>query len=226
LIRLPNLSIYYEPPAIPPLAMSRAELGLRPTSTAYWCGQSLFKYLPEFDDVYPRIAREAGDCQFVFIEYQGARQITDLFLKRLDRAFALYGLRAADYCVMLPRLDMPQFIAAIGVCDVILDSIGWSGGNTTLEGLCHALPIVTLPGPLMRGRHTAGILTMMGVTETLAPTVDDYVAIAVRLARDVARRATIKERMGAQTERVYRDTAPIRTLEDFLENAVRSSNVA
>jgi predicted O-linked N-acetylglucosamine transferase (SPINDLY family) len=223
LIRLPNLSIYYEPHSIPSLAMSRAELGLRSTSTAYWCGQSLFKYLPEFDEVYPRIAREVGDCQFVFIEYQSTRQITDLFLKRLDRAFALYGLDAAEHCVMLPRLDMRQFIAAIGVCDVILDSIGWSGGNTTLEGLSHALPIVTLPGSLMRGRHTTGILTMMGVTETVAPTVDDYIAIAVKLARDVAWRAAIKGRMMAQRHKVYRDTAPIRALEDFLENAIRSS---
>jgi len=135
----------------------------------------------------------------------------------------LYGLDAAEHCVMLPRLDMRQFIAAIGVCDVILDSIGWSGGNTTLEGLSHALPIVTLPGGLMRGRHTTGILTMMGVTETVAPTVDDYIAIAVKLARDVGWHATIKERMVAQRHKVYRDTAPIRALEDFLENAVRSS---
>ena len=71
LVRLPNLSIYYEPPRIPPLVMNREELGLRLTATAYWCGQSLFKYLPELDDIYPRIAREVRDCQFVFIRPPG-----------------------------------------------------------------------------------------------------------------------------------------------------------
>jgi predicted O-linked N-acetylglucosamine transferase (SPINDLY family) len=223
LVRLPNLSIYYEPPQVRPIAMKREQLGFRATATAYWCAQSLFKYLPHFDEIYPRIAREVGDCQFAFIQHQGAREVTDLFLKRLDAAFSAYGLSARDHCVMLSRLDMQQFISAVGCCDVILDSIGWSGGNTTLESLCHNLPIVTLPGSLMRGRHTAGILTMMGVTETIVPTVDLYVATAVKLARNGAWRADIRGRMGAQTERVYRDTVAIRALEDFLESAIKSS---
>ena len=123
---------------------------------------------------------------------------------------------------MLPRLDMQQFISAIGCCDVILDSIGWSGGNTTLESLCHNLPIVTLPGSLMRSRHTAAILTKMGVTETIVPSIDLYLATAVKLARDVAWRSDIKERIAVQKERVYRDTVAIRALEDFLENAIRA----
>ena len=48
--------------------------------------------------------------------------------------------------------------ALLRVGDVYLDSPRWSGGNTTLEAMAVGLPIVTLPGPLMRGRHTAGIL--------------------------------------------------------------------
>ena len=222
LVRLPNLSIYYEPPQVRPIAMKREQLGFRATATAYWCAQSLFKYLPHFDEIYPRIAREVGDCQFAFIQHQGAREVTDLFLKRLEAAFSAYGLRASDYCVTLPRLDAQQFISAIGCCDVILDSIGWSGGNTTLESLCHNLPIVTLPGGLMRSRHTAAILTMMGVTETIVPSIDHYVATAVKLAHNPVWRAAIQQRMATQKECVYRDIIAIRALEDFLENAIRA----
>ena len=225
LIRLPNLSIYYEPPEIAPVTISRTELRLRTRSVAYWCGQSLFKYLPQFDQVFPRIAREAGDCQFFFIEHAGAKQITDLFLTRLEAEFSAYGLRAADYCVILPRLDIRQFIGAIGQCDIVLDSIGWSGGNTTLESLYHSPPIVTLPGKMMRGRHTAAILQMMGVTETIAATMDDYVAIAARLARDTDWRAVIRERMANRKECVYRDNIPVRALEEFLDSAIRSTTM-
>jgi predicted O-linked N-acetylglucosamine transferase (SPINDLY family) len=220
LVRLPNLSIYYEPPAIPPLVMSRAELGLRPSAVAFWCGQSLFKYLPQFDQVFPRIAREISSCQFLFIEHQGAKRITDLFRKRLDDAFSAYGLDAAEYCVILPRLDMQRFLAAIEQCDVILDSIGWSGGNTTLEGLGHSLPIVTLPCDTMRSRHTSGILSMLDVTETIASTMEEYVALAARLAQDASWRVSVMRRMSANKERIYRDMTAIHALEDFLENAV------
>ncbi|MGB7258487.1 MAG: tetratricopeptide repeat protein [Pseudolabrys sp.] len=221
LLRLPNLSIYYEPPPIVPVQINRAELGLRDGTTAFWCGQSIFKYLPQYDDVFPRIAREADDCQFAFIQYQGARAVTDLFRERLERAFAAHGLRWTDYCVVLPRLDPNRFAAAIGQCDVVLDSIGWSGCNSTLEGLTHDLPVVTMPGTLMRGRHSAAILQMMGVAETIAPTTDDYVATAVRLAREPEWRAALKQKIGANKHRVYHDRACITALEDFLDRVGR-----
>src|SRR5262249_28988235 len=57
LVRLPNLSIYSEPIEQPPASITRQDLGLRSTAIVYWCGQSLFKYLPQFDEVFPRIAR-------------------------------------------------------------------------------------------------------------------------------------------------------------------------
>jgi protein O-GlcNAc transferase len=222
LVRLPNLSIYYEPLELQQISVSRADLGLRSEETVYWCGQSLFKYLPQFDQVFPRIARELGSCRFVFIGFQTNPQLTNLFRNRLDKAFAAFGLRAANHCVFLPRReDERWFVAAIGQCDIILDSIGWSGGNSTLESLHHALPIVTMETPLMRGRHTMAILRMMEVEETVAETIDGYVSLAVRLARDQPWRESIKQRMLQNRERVYRDTSCISGLQEFLTRVAR-----
>jgi predicted O-linked N-acetylglucosamine transferase (SPINDLY family) len=221
LVRLPNLSFHYEPPVITPALIARSDLGLRDGATVYWCGQSLFKYLPQFDAVFPRIAREAGDCQFVFIGHSAAPEITALFHARLDKAFSLQALAASDHCVFLPRLDQQTFAAAIGCCDIILDSIGWSGCNSTFESLHHHLPIVTMTGRLMRGRHTMAILAMMDVTETIVETVDDYIAIAVRLARDADWRRAIAAQMAANRHRVYGDRACIEALEAFLIAATR-----
>jgi predicted O-linked N-acetylglucosamine transferase (SPINDLY family) len=221
LVRLPNLSIYYEPTSSVQLPMSRVQLGLRAGATVYWCGQSLFKYLPQYDEVFARIALEAGDCQFLFIEYERGAAVTTLFRERLGRAFGAVGLSAERYCAFVPRLDNVQFQAAFGECDIVLDSIGWSGCNSTLESLPHDLPIVTLRGELMRGRHTAAILEMMGVTETIADTLDAYVATAARLARDPAWRKAIGAKIAANQHRLYRDRAPITALEDFLDKAAR-----
>ena len=69
----------------------------------------------------------------------------------------------------------------MNLCDVFLDSIGWSGCNSTLESLACNLPIVTLRGALMRGRHSAAILQMMGIGETIAGSIEDYIGIAARL---------------------------------------------
>jgi protein O-GlcNAc transferase len=220
LVKLPNVGFHYEPPEFELAAVTRAELGLRPTSTAYWCAQSLFKYLPQHDDVFVRIAKEIGDCQFVFIRHFG-KDVTELFQRRLDRAFAAAGLKAEDHCVFLQSMTMNAFAAASAQCDIMLDSVGWSGGNTTLEALAQNLPVITCEGELMRGRVSAGILRMMGMPEAIAGGVDDYVALAIRMGQDAAWRAELKSRIAGDKHRLYRDRTCIAALEDFLDRAAR-----
>lgn len=222
LVRLPNLSVYYEPVATKPVTLSRQDIGVRDDAAAFWSGQSLFKYLPEFDDVFARIAKQAPRSQFVFIRHRSSPNVTEVFQARLDRAFAAHGLAWRDHCVFLDALGQSEFVAAQGLCDVFLDSVGWSGCNSTLESLAHDLPVVTMPGGLMRGRHSAAILRMIGVTDTIAPTLDDYVTIAARLADAPDERAALRRRIAENKHRVYRDRECIVALEEFLERATRS----
>jgi predicted O-linked N-acetylglucosamine transferase (SPINDLY family) len=105
--------------------------------------------------------------------------------------------------------------------DVYLDSIGWSGGNTTLESLEHDLPVVTMAGPLMRGRHTMAILQQMGLDHAVTGSLDGYLNLAVCLGKDAELRATMRAEIAERKERVYRDATPIRALEVFLERVAR-----
>jgi protein O-GlcNAc transferase len=118
-------------------------------------------------------------------------------------------------------MGVNKFIAAAGQCDIFLDSIGWSGCNSALESLPNNLPIVTLRGALMRGQHSAAILAIMDMPETIAGNVDEFVAIAARLAGDPQERGRLKEQTAANKHRLYRDRACITALEDFLEASVR-----
>ncbi|MBV9459716.1 MAG: hypothetical protein JO141_19660, partial [Bradyrhizobium sp.] len=223
LVRLPNLSIYYDAVDQAAIRIDRAELGLREDAVVYWCAQSLPKYLPEFDDVFARIAAKVPNSQFAFIAFGGGRGITELFKARLARSFSAKGLEAEDHCVFLPRLAPERFVAAIGQCDVVLDSIGWSGCNSILESLAHDLPVVAFEGQWMRGRHAAAILRMMQVEGTTARTTAEYVSIAGALGRDKGLRREISQRMAGSKHRVYRDVECIAGLEAFLEAAVRKS---
>jgi hypothetical protein len=51
--------------------------------------------------------------------------------------------------------------------------------------------------------------------------MEDYVAIATRLGRDLEFRKTISSRMAANRDKVYRDRAPVTALEELLERAAR-----
>jgi predicted O-linked N-acetylglucosamine transferase (SPINDLY family) len=216
LVRLPGLGLHYTPDTAPVPPLDRPS----PDVPVYWSGQALYKYLPEYDSVFPRIAAAVGACRFVFIGFAKSAAITAMFQARLAQAFGAFGLNAADYCVMLPPMPQQGFIAAVGVADVILDTIGWSGGRSTLDCLTCDPAIVTWPRPLMRGRHTAAILRRIGCVSTIATSLEDYIAIATRLGLDAGWRNQVRQSVAARKHHAFHDLDPIRALEIFLAEAV------
>jgi protein O-GlcNAc transferase len=221
LIRLPNLSIYYNPFDCPPSEANRETFGLRQKTVLYLCCQSLFKYLPQYDEIFPRIAREVDDCKFLFISFPNNSYVTDLFRIRIHQSFDNFGIKADDFVVFLPRLNASQYSAINSLSDIYLDSIGWSGCNSTFEAIACNLPIVTLPGGLMRGRHSSAILTMIGLKETIATDLDEYISLAVKLGRDSQWRQHISDKILESKHLAYRDRTCITALEDFLERVVK-----
>lgn len=220
LIRLPGLGVCYPKPMIPRplLGKSRADFGLGDDRVLFLCCQSIFKYLPQHDDLFVRIAKRFPSAQFVFLAFN--EMVARDFQARLRRAFADEGLEASDYCVVLPQLGTFDYWNLNLVADVFLDSLEWSGGVTTLEAIACGLPIVTLPGRYMRSRHSYGILTQLGVSDTIAHDKDEYVTIAVRLGADPKWRAEVLSRMKDNHAQLYSDTNCVRALEDFFRSLV------
>jgi predicted O-linked N-acetylglucosamine transferase (SPINDLY family) len=220
LIRLPNLSVYYTPPEMTHVELSREVLGLRPKSILYHCFQSLYKHLPQHDEVFPRIAQQVGDCQFLFVAYPAISQIVEQFRLRISQAFHRFNLNTDDYVVILPPLPPERYQALNRLANVYLDTIGWSGCNSVLEALASNLPVVSLPTMLMRGREGFAILSRMGVTETVAATLDEYVALASKLGKDAKWRQEISDKIAATKHLVYQDMTSVTALENFLDRIV------
>jgi predicted O-linked N-acetylglucosamine transferase (SPINDLY family) len=220
LVRLPGIGVCYPKPVIPRVLLqkTRHDFGLGDDRIVYLCCQSSCKYLPQHDDLFPRIAKRNLKAQFVFLVMNDL--VARDFDERLRCAFSDEGLTARDYCVMLPQTRPFDYWNLNLVADVFLDSLEWSGGVTTLEAIACGLPIVTCPGVLMRSRHSCGILRQLGVTETIARDKDEYVDIAVRLGQDPEWRTQVLQRMAARHPRLYGDTACVRALEDFYRKVV------
>lgn len=227
LVRLPHLGLCYTPDAMPQAEMGAAagygaSLVRDPADAdmpVFWSGQALYKYLPQYDSIFPRIAADLGKCRFVFIAFAKSNAVTDAFRARLEAAFAAAGLDADKHIVILPPLSQSDYIGAAGQADIILDTPGWSGGKSTLDCLATNPAIVTLLGRFMRGRHTAAILRQIGCEETVARSVDEYVSIAVRLARDPGWRAEIRRSVALRKHSAFTDLHYIRALETFLAEA-------
>ncbi len=221
LIRLPHTSITYQKPDISYATMTRADFGFPEDKVLFLSCQSTFKYLPRHDYIFAEIAKRVPNCRIVFIESHAGKYMTMKFKARLQRAFDRVGLSVDDYCIMTGRQGAVGYMSLNRVCDVFLDSLAWSGGNTTMEAIACGLPVVTCPTGFMRGRHTYAILKTMGITETIARSEAEYIEIAARLGLDPQWRSRVVERFAEAQDRLYEDTTPIPVLESFYEQVVR-----
>ncbi|MFB2897654.1 hypothetical protein ACE1CI_32455 [Aerosakkonemataceae cyanobacterium BLCC-F50] len=147
----------------------------------------------------------------------------ELLKKRWERAFAQVNLNYEDYCLFLNIPTRPDYLMINLLSDVFLDTIGWSGGNTSLEAIACNLPIVTQPGEFMRGRHADSFLKMIGVTETIAKTEAEYIEIAVRLGLDTEWRQEVAVKIKTNHDRLFDDQVCVQALEKFYAQVVQEN---
>lgn len=221
LVRLPNLGVHYTPLRTGPPLHDRAHFGLPEDALLYLCPQSLFKYLPQYDRMYPEIALQVAGCRFVFIESGRADRLNERFKARLGRCFTDHGLAMDQHVTFLPYQAPEEYHALNCVCDVFLDSIEWSGFNTAMEAANAGLPAVILPKGHMRGHHSYAVQTCLGCRETIGRDLDHAIGLAVRMGTHDAFRQQMRIKTEAGRDTLFRDMEAIRGLETFLESVVR-----
>ena len=220
LVKLPNLGCCYQPLPVIAEDLDLVRLGINPEFPILLCPGTPFKYAPQHDRVLTEIAIKLGQCQFVFFTHR-VKGSSELLQQRLKSSFARAGLQYDDYVVSIPWLERPAFYGLMKRADAYLDTIGFSGFNTAMQAVECGLPIVAREGRFMRGRLASGILKRMGLSELVATSEEDYIAIAVRLAQDAECRRSMRERIVETRHILHDDPAPVRALEEFLINASR-----
>jgi predicted O-linked N-acetylglucosamine transferase (SPINDLY family) len=223
LICLPGLGIIYEPQPFAEKTknkLSHQDFNLVQDNIIYVSCQSIFKYYPKFDIIFPKIAAQVGPARFIFFEWQGHRNISDIFKTRLEKVFLEYQLNYRDFCLFLPRLSMEDYFAVLNLADIFLDTCEWSGGNTTLDALACALPVVTYPGEYMRGRQSYGMLKLMNMDELIANNSEDYIKKAARLGLDLNWKHRVKEMLKTRFNRLAHDHSCLLELEEALKKNV------
>jgi CRISPR-associated protein Csy1 len=218
LVLLPGLGTRYRPAPHVENA-ERAEFGLPAHKHLYLCPQSLFKIHPDTDALLLELLARDEDAVLVFFAATTRGQ-REAFVRRLETGMKMRGLPPHHQIKLLPPLSHIDFRRVMTVADVMLDTLHWSGGGTSLDALATGLPVVTLPGRLMRGRQSAAMLRIIGVEELIASDPDQYVALALRVANDREYRARLSSRIRDGLPRLFDRPEPADALAAALENMV------
>jgi predicted O-linked N-acetylglucosamine transferase (SPINDLY family) len=120
-----------------------------------------------------------------------------LMLKRFE-SHGITEERIELHGGLIPRDDHVNFYSNV---DIGLDPFPYNGTTTTCEALSMGVPVICLKGDTHRARVGVSLLSQVGLTEFVADTVDDYVRLAVELARDpqhlTALRAGLRDRIAS-----------------------------
>lgn len=214
LVELPGLGVGYAMPQPAP-AFERAALGLAPGLRLYACPQSLFKIHPEMDALFARLLAADPGGAILFFQATG-RAVTERFAARVQRALSAHGIAPGSQLKFLPRMNPQAFRRVLAMADVVIDTVHWSGGNTTLDALAAGTPVVTLPGAFMRGRQSAAMLRMIGLEELVADSREAYVRIAAAVATDGAYNRELRRRIADGRAALFDQPEPVAAFAEAL----------
>ncbi|MDM8523367.1 tetratricopeptide repeat protein [Desulfococcaceae bacterium HSG8] len=218
LARMKRLNVFYYRPKPPGEVPSREKFNLPEGYNLYVCPQAIFKFHPDFDAALGAILRHDSKGLIVLLEGSYAH-FTTLWTDRFKRQFP----DVAHQVRFVPFMSHRDFLSLLMLADVLIDPPYFGGGNTSYESFACGVPIVTWPGPFMRGRVTLALYQQMGVTDCVAHDGQSYIEIALRLANDKKWRDEIRSKISAHADIIFEDIETVRDLENFFETALEKA---
>jgi len=106
--------------------------------------------------------------------------------------------------VFAGRADFERHLSRQRLADLALDTLPYNAHTTACDALWAGLPIVTCPGTTFSSRVAASLLRVMDLGELVTGSLADYEALALALARDPLRLASLKAKVAA-----HRTTTPL-----------------
>lgn len=184
--------------SLPIPVRGRESFGLSQNWNLYGCLQNVGKLHIDGDARFAEILRrdDRGRLLLLRDRFGKSANVVEQRLQRnhpdiFDRILFLDSLAAGDYVSLLAN------------CDVVLDPPHFGGVNTTFDAISLDKPVVTQPTDQQRGRFTAACFELMGVDDSIAVDLDDYVDRAVQLGTNDDYRQFLCERIRETKELVF-----------------------
>ena len=176
---------------------SRAALGLPEQGFVFCHFNQSYKLTPGVFAAWMRILKAVQGSVLWLLETH------PLFAQNIRRAATDAGIDPARL-ILAPTVPVEAHLARLPAADLFLDSWPCNAHTTASDALWMGLPLLTLRGTAFSGRVAASLLGAVGLPELIAGTAQDYEALAIALARDPARLASLRARLAQN-----RTTAPL-----------------
>ena len=155
----------------------RQDVGLPEQGFVFCCFNNNHKITAPVFDVWMRILRKVeGSVLWLLRDNRSAE-------RNLRMEAAARGVDPARL-VFADRLNLDEHLARHRLADLFLDTIPFNAHTTASDALWAGLPLLTCRGESFSGRVAASLLHAIGLPELVTNSLEDYEALALKLAID------------------------------------------
>lgn len=168
----------------------RRDMSLPEDGFVFCCFNNNWKIIPAVFDVWMRLLHQVeGSVLWLLKDNEGAEH-------NLSREARQRGIDPSRL-VFAGRLAPAEHLARHRLADLFLDTLPYNAHTTASDALWTGLPVVTCLGEAFAGRVAASLLHAAGFPELITSSLQDYEALALRLAREPDYLTDIKARLMA-----------------------------
>jgi protein O-GlcNAc transferase len=179
---------------IPERTPTRQEAGL-PQGFVFCCFNNNWKITPDVFSVWMQLLHAV---QGSVLWLSGDNESAERNLRKEAQARGINPARL----VFAGRLPLEDHLARHRLADLFLDTLPYNAHTTASDALWVGLPLLTREGTAFAGRVAASLLNAIGLPELVTHGIEDYEALALKLARDPALLAEIKAKL-ARNRNIY-----------------------
>jgi protein O-GlcNAc transferase len=176
---------------------TRKECRLPDDAFVFCCFNTAYKIMPDVFDIWMRLLRANENSVLWLIDSN--ETATANLCKEAEKR----GVPSARL-IFSPRIELAEHVARQPLADLFLDTLPYNAGMTANIALWAGLPVVTCLGSTFVGRMGGSLLNAVGLPDLVTTSLDEYEALALRLARDSSFLLSLKEKLTRN-----RDTCPL-----------------
>lgn len=178
-------------------AVSRTSQGLPESGVVFCCFNQNYKITESGFGSWIRILREVPGSVLWLL---GSNPQAERNLRASLESAGLDPTRI----VFAPKTGIADHLARLQLADLFLDTLPVNAHTTASDALWAGVPVLTQQGEAFAARVAASLVRAVGQPELVCETADQYVALAVELARSPQRLADLRTRL-----REARDSSPL-----------------
>lgn len=175
-------------------APARAACGLPPQGFVFCSFNGSRKLAPAQFALWMRILKRVPDS-VLWLAADGEPVRDNL------RVAALRHGVASERLVFAARLPRGDYLAALQLADLCLDTLPYSGGAAAADALWAGVPLLSQAGDSYAGRLGGSLLHAIGLPELVLRSARGYEDKAVRLARQPDQLARLRRRLAKHRDR-------------------------